>query len=193
MSTIKSILNLFPQKDYSPIWEEFARMNKGEYKFDLRDCVKLTYTNFDILIDQHEHCISGTSYSSVYLRFQCEIPDTNNFKFRLVPEEWIEKIGKLFGLKDIQLNDASFDKKFLIQSNDLSLVKNLFESQSLKLALQDIPLIRLALGNEPGIFDEKATEGNTLLYLISEIEVTDIIHLNKHFDVFLKILKEVEP
>lgn len=192
MSTIKTLFNLFPNKDVSPIWEEFALQHKGYYFFDIRDCVRIQYKEFEINLDQHMHYINaGGGYEMYVLRIQCEIPNQSDFRFRLTPESWVEKIGKLFGLQDIQIHDFTFDKKHLIKSNDPDKITRILNSESLKIGLSQVPLIRLELTENKCLFDEKATEGNVLLYFASELKVKKVSELNEHFELFLKILKEL--
>jgi hypothetical protein len=192
MSTIKTLFNLFPQKDVSPTWEEFARKHNGKYQYDYRDFVKVNYKEFEINLDQHMHYINaGSGYEMYVLRIQCEFPNLSDFRFRLTPESWVEKIGKLFGLQDIQIHDFRFDKKHLIKSNDPDKITRILNSESLKIGLSQVPLIRLELTDNKCLFDEKAAEGNVLLYFASELKVKKVSELNEHFDLFLKILKEL--
>src|SRR5579883_1970720 len=49
-----------------------------------------------------------------------------HFSFYIRAEKGVDQIGKAFGLQDIVLGDAEFDKQFLIQGTDEGKVRNLF-------------------------------------------------------------------
>ncbi len=50
-------------------------------------------------------------------------------------EKLSDQVGKVFGMQDVQVNDAEFDSKFLIQGTNESIIKKLFADARLRESL----------------------------------------------------------
>jgi hypothetical protein len=57
---------------------------------------------------------------------------SEHFVFAIRIEKGVDQIGKVMGLQDIQLGDADFDHRFLIQGTDEGKVRNLFADMHLR-------------------------------------------------------------
>lgn len=57
------------------------------------------------------------------------------FEFSISYEDTIEKLLKLFGQQDIQIGDEEFDKRYLIQGKDTSVVTDLLSKSEIKTIL----------------------------------------------------------
>lgn len=60
---------------------------------------------------------------AVSTRLRAPYINADGFRFQISPEGLMGRIGKLFGLQDVQTGDAEFDAAFLVRSTDEAKVK----------------------------------------------------------------------
>lgn len=59
------------------------------------------------------------------------------YNFLIFPEDFTDKIGKIFGLKDIEVGDLEFDKKFIIKSNNANQVKKMLTFETRRFLIEN--------------------------------------------------------
>ena len=106
------------------------------------------------------------------------------FKLLITEQGVFENISKLFGAQDIQIGNKEFDKKFMIKSNDELKALVILSSTSISKALQGLNTIRFNITDEEGLWDEKASNNNFMLYLVLQGNITNINQLDKMYSIF---------
>lgn len=82
-----------------------------------------------------------------------------DFKFALHRQKWVDGVGKLLGMQDIEIGDPEFDAEFIIKGNDEKVVKQILEPQPMRRALLDEPSLQLSASTEK---DSKAPSSRAL-------------------------------
>jgi hypothetical protein len=162
-------------------WKKFAKDNIGKSK-----TIKV---------------LSWANKSDLWLRkFKLEIPflngqiifSTNEFKplkitfefhnqlphkFLMYPEDYTDRIGKYFGLKEIEVNDIDFDSNFFIKADEFEFINTLL-SPELKTYLTSNYVANFKL-------DEK----NDLSFLELNIVINELEY--SEMDELLVLIKKV--
>ena len=68
--------------------------------------------------------IPQTKNTPAMTRITCRFPEKIKWKIKVYPETFEFKLGKKFGLKDIQVYNEPFDSKFIIQGSDINRVRS---------------------------------------------------------------------
>jgi len=105
------------------VWEQLADSYKGKLSVSetiRQDTVllrlRLSYRDFKILVIETD---------TKPLKFEISINLKINSEFVVYWEDGFERIFKLLGKKDIQIDEPEFDKKYMIQSNEDLLINDL--------------------------------------------------------------------
>lgn len=107
----------------------------------------------------------------------------SNFNFVLYPEDFMITIGKFFGLQDIVLGYAEFDKNVVIKTNDAAKLTTVLAGEGTRKILQNLSGFALKL--------ESDDEGNTLDLSIQRA-LMDIKELNQVLAMFYEVLVNSE-
>lgn len=82
-----------------------------------------------------------------------------DFKIALHRQKWVDGVGKLMGMQDIEIGDPEFDSEFIIKGSDDKLVKKILEPDLLRRAILDEPSLQLSAAVEQ---DQKAPSSKAL-------------------------------
>ena len=116
-------------------------------------------------------------------RFISRLPGTNDFKFALHKEDFLDEIGKFFGMQDIKLGYDDFDKHVVVKTNDEARTKQLFADEQLRsfvLAIEDDFTLSLSTSHLEKVLALEIEKG-----------ITDVAFLQKIYGWFVQLLKEV--
>jgi hypothetical protein len=115
-----------------------------------------------------------------YTTLRSSVASSNDFEFLIQPEDFLNRLGKLFGGQDVVLGYPEFDKNVLVKTNNPERLKTLFadaETRELFVALS---------GYSFGITTSKDDESKVLeLHIQRVIAVEDMKHA---FDAFVRAL-----
>src|ERR1700744_1084968 len=64
------------------------------------------------------------------------VPHLQGFKFALHHEDFLGRVGKLFGMQDVKTGYPEFDKKLIIKTNDVAKVKAVFSDEAVRKVFQ---------------------------------------------------------
>ena len=116
-------------------------------------------------------------------RFISRLPGTNDFKFALHKEDFLDEIGKFFGMQDIKLGYDDFDKHVVVKTNDEARTKQLFADEQLRsfvLAIEDDFTLSLSTSHMEKVLALEIEKG-----------ITDVAFLQKIYGWFVQLLNEV--
>jgi len=115
------------------------------------------------------------------------LPHNTLFRFAVHREDFIDEIGKFFGMQDVKVGYVDFDKKMIIKTNDEEKVKSLFSSDEIRSTLLDLSNFSL------GIHSHNVSHSReSFLELVIDDAVTDITLIKKLHHCFLLVLKFIE-
>jgi hypothetical protein len=118
------------------IWQQF---NQDYISNDLHD--------YSTTIQVEDKSISLTTVSSPggseeggydTTTISAAIPADVNFRFAIQPEDFLNKIGKLFGMQDIKTGYAEFDDNVIVKTNDADTFKRIFGNNEIRQLFQSL-------------------------------------------------------
>jgi hypothetical protein len=118
--------------------------------------------------------------------FTTPLTEEVSFRFRIEKQGLKHTIGKLFGMQDVIVGQPEFDKKFLIQSNDVEKVKQLFSDPAVSAALMEEPVADFEIREH-----RIGANREVILGLDLEGIITDAQKLQKLFQPFKIVLSHL--
>lgn len=174
------------------IWKQLSNEINGEFtpsNFFKPSRVKANIDDWTIILDTHT--VSTGKSSITYTRLRAPFTNNDGFKFKIYKEGIFSEIGKFFGMQDIEIGDEIFDKKFIIQSNNETKVKELFSNYKIKDLIQQQSKILLLTKNNEGMFETHLPQGISELYFKIPGVIKDTDRLKGIFELFKEVLNEM--
>jgi len=104
-------------------WQKLAEENQGKSKtIVIGDG---TYRRFELKIPFSDGEIEFITDECKPLKVKYSFKKRLGFEFLIYPEDFMDRISKLFGNKEIITGDKLFDDKYFIKGNDELLVKSI--------------------------------------------------------------------
>ena len=196
MTLLKDIYNYFSKNNYKAIWEQFATEKGGvflEGKHDYADRVEILYKGHILIFDTYVNysVVGGSSHESEFTRVRFEFVSPDGLKFRLLRQNVFDSITKLFGAQDIKIGHVGIDRKYIISGTDEFKVQEILLSTDVINFITSAKDIQIELLDTEDIFKNKIKEGHSLLYYISEEEITTIDQLNQLYVLFATIVNQL--
>ncbi len=109
------------------------------------------------------------------------LPAHTNFSFAIHPEDFLNKIGKLFGMEDVVLGYPEFDNKVIVKTNNAHRLKRIFAATEVREVFQSLSGYSFKIHKLP----EK--EGDYLELMIQRSLINGS-ELKRVFDAFCHVL-----
>lgn len=178
------------------IWNQVREdMNDISYPFmysaNIQHNDKLVFLNIEIdLGGGFESGLQTTSLTApVPIQFttlSTRINEQKDFRFALHDEDFIDKVGKFFGMEDVHTGYAEFDKKLVVKTNDIEKVKEVFADENTRKVFETLPGFNLHIAN----YDHE--DRHSSLELTIDRDITNVEELNKIYDAFVNVLDAFE-
>ncbi len=126
----------------------------------------------------------GWGFGRTTLR--AELPSQTTFRFAIVPEDVLNKIGKLFGMEDVETGYPEFDKKVLVKTNDAKKLRTILAESSVREVFQNLSGYSLHIDKHEG------AEGDHL-HLVVQHAITDRSEMQRVFNAFNHFLNALHP
>ena len=163
-------------------WKKFADENHGEFKITNVNSFENSSQKFKLTIPFLDGQITFHSTEFKPLKIIYSFASINFNEFLIYPEDFTDRIGKLFGQKEIEIGDSVFDRNFIIKGNSEEFVKKLLTEE----------LKRFLLENSISNFKLEKTEHESTLELniaINELEIAKMKEVLKIFKDCVTIVK----
>jgi len=116
--------------------------------------------------------------------FSASLGAESEYKFAIHNEDFLDEIGKFFGMQDVALGYAEFDKKVIVKTNNDDTTRKLFAGHPLQTFINEIGTnFNLAITGSG--HDRK-------LEMTLEKGVTDVHALQKMYGFFYGLLIQIE-
>jgi hypothetical protein len=174
------------------IWSQLSNEIGAEYEeggFFKEGKVVLSYRQWEITLDTY--AVHTGKSTIIYTRMRAPFVNKDGFGFNIYRKNIFSGIGKLFGMKDIEVGDAFFDDEFIIQGEPEHLVSRLLSNVEVKQLIQNQPDIHFQVKDDDGWFKGKFPEGVDELYFEVVGVIKDRERLKNLFDLFALILDEL--
>jgi len=118
------------------------------------------------------------------------LPDLNGFRFALHHEDFMDVIGKFFGLEDKEIGYAEFDTALIIKTNDAEKTKNIFSDKTARQVFQSLTAFTLHTDKRNINEDTDIKE----YFLEFEIErgIVEVVELRRIYAAFAAVLTAIE-
>jgi hypothetical protein len=159
--------------------EYAAQLNQGGYQFML-----------DIDIDPGGGFEGG--YATTTLA--ALVPGAPALRFSLVEQDLVHELGKLLGLKDVELGYPALDAAFIIRTNEPGTLRTLLADEAVQTTLLKYRELRLTLA--PASEAPETTEAPAeAVYLVfsKEAGIVDPAQLREIYQLLLSLLRQLAP
>ncbi|HEX8377009.1 MAG TPA: hypothetical protein VF602_04275 [Pedobacter sp.] len=134
----------------------------------------------------------GGGFESGYAltRLVANLKTFDHFKFSIHPQDFIDTVGKFFGMEDVELGYAEFDKKIVVKTNDAERAKKVLSDSSMREVIQSLEDFSFHIGHHHS--NNTQVESAFLELSINE-GILETSRLRVIYDAFISILDKVEP
>lgn len=184
---LKSTFKAFFGKDESGPWRQFAEQVGGAFHFAMGEYhVTVNHKGFDVRLSSYTHysTAGNTTYESDYTVGRLFFVSRDGFELLLTKEGWIEKLGKLFGLRELQIHSDEFDRKYLVRSEDETKTRLLLATPNIMESILQLKLLRLQISDQEGLFGEKPPSEEHMIYAVLHWKVTTPGEMNELLELF---------
>jgi len=174
------------------IWLQLSREIGADYEeggFFKTGKMVLSHREWEITLDTYT-VHTGKSHIT-YTRMRAPYVNRDGFRFNIYRKNVFSGIGKLFGVKDIEVGDAYFDDEFIIQGEPEHLVRSMLTNAMIRQLIQVQKDIHFQIKNDEGLFKKKFPEGVDELYFEVVGVIKDMERLKSLFDLFSLVLDEL--
>ena len=121
-------------------WENLAKQLEGTFKtINVRSTANIgdpTLRKFKLTIPVDGEQITLLSTEFNPLKLSCTFNFISKNEFLIYPEDFMDRISKFLGYREIQLEDPEFDKAFMIRSKNKEFIKKLLPIRTRKFLLE---------------------------------------------------------
>ncbi len=110
------------------------------------------------------------------------LPAGNGFEFIIYPEDFISRIGKVFGMQDVVLGYAEFDDNLIVKTHQPEKLKALFSSPEIRERIQNLSGFAFKV--------EEEDEGNFLEFNMQRA-LTDLNELKVILELFYSVMNSL--
>ena len=174
------------------IWSQLSQELGADYEeggFFKEGKVVLSHREWEITLDTYT--VHTGKSTIIYTRMRAPYVNRDGFRFNIYRKNIFSGIGKLFGVKDIEVGDAFFDDEFIIQGEPEALVSRLLSNVEVRQLIQSQPDIHFQVKDDDGWFKSKFPEGVDELYFEVVGVIKDRERLKSLFDLFALVLDEL--
>lgn len=171
------------------VWNELSSAINAEFQeggFLGKDKVIVHTKEWTITLDTYT--VSNGKSSTTYTRMRAPYVNKDGFSFKVYRTGVFSGIGKLLGMKDIEVGFPEFDQNFIIQGNDEEKVKTLFSNTNIRSLIEMQPRFHLEVKDDEGWFRTEFPDGVDELYFRVVGVIKDIELLKALFDLFTEVL-----
>ncbi|GEO10825.1 hypothetical protein [Segetibacter aerophilus] len=177
--------NIITGNSEDEVWKTIADQLNNK-KDDLDYTAQFNTTDHCVDLDIDIHPDRGEEGEKPVTSFSVQLPDETSFRFKIQKQGIKHEIGKLFGMQDVIIGNREFDKKFLIQSNDVDKVKKVLSDEKVSSELLKHPVVDFKIR-------ERKIGANKEIVLGLELEggITETDRLKDAFQAFKAVLNHL--
>ncbi|KAA5534973.1 hypothetical protein F0919_10265 [Taibaiella lutea] len=178
------------------IWKTLAEELNGSYiqrQYDHSDKAIISFDKFHIIFDNYTfyRTVNLATLEATYTRIVCPFTSNGNFKFQIYRKNFLDIIGKLFGLQDIVTGHEEFDKEFIIKSNDDYKVSEFLNDSELLELIRKHGRFHIEISDQKEIWGEKLPESNYELSFYLKGKLNSIETLIQLYLIFTKLITQL--
>jgi len=169
-------------KSKKEIWQQLAEQLDGDFvkgKWIRPDRVEAFYEDWVVTLD------TFTVDKATYTRIRAPYVNRDDFVFKIMRENSVHRIGKIFRMQDVEVGYPAFDKDFVIQGSDERKLQMMFANPKIRELISFQPKILLQLRREAPLFQKPIfpDDVNEIYYHVGGI-LKDLNQLHDLFELF---------
>jgi hypothetical protein len=188
MNTLRKLFG--PSK--KEIWQQLCAATGADYVpggFWKGDKVQATHGEWTITLDTYQ--VSTGKAQIVYTRLRAPYVNPDQFRFTIYRHGLFTEIAKWFGMQDIEVGHADFDRDFVIKGSEESKLRALFDSSRLRELIAAQPEIHLTVKDNEGLFGaDFPADTDELCFHVSGV-IKDVERLKLLFELFAETLDQL--
>ena len=118
--------------------------------------VRFAHRSWTIVLDQYT--VSTGKSSTTYTRLRALAHQSRDFRFGLYRENVMTRVGKFFGMRDVETGNPLLDRDYLVRTTDAALMRSLVASSRLAELLAQQPSGKLELAKFRGRMWNRPTD-----------------------------------
>lgn len=123
-----------------------------------------------------------------YTRLRAPYVNPRGFRFHVYPQHVFAQVGKLFGMRDVEVGVPEFDDAWIVQGTDDALLAQLFRTESIRGLLGAAGHVSFQVRDDEGWFGRRFPDGVDELVLTTSGVVRNIPRLKVFFALFAETL-----
>lgn len=173
------------------IWSQVASdLDNISYPFlyavNIQEGDKSVFLNIEVdMGGGFESGFQSTSLTApIPIRFSTlssRIQEHKDFRFALHDEDFIDKLGKFFGMEDVETGYEEFDKKLIVKTNNVAKVKEVFKNEQTRKLFETVAGFNLHIAH----YDQE--DKHSSLELTINRDITNVEELRKVYDAFVDV------
>ncbi|MBK0401671.1 hypothetical protein I5M27_01660 [Adhaeribacter sp. BT258] len=178
-------LRQFSGENEAEIWQQIATdmQQQGEI---LTYSAQVKQQNYEVYFDIDIDLGGGFEGGFETTTFMAPV-ENSALKFHLHPQNWLNEVGKMLGMEDVELGYPRLDQAFMIKANNPAALKTIFTDESIRQTLLKYPDCELKLSHET---DEPGARN--LLTFSLDLAITNPEDLREIYSLMLQLLKKLE-
>jgi hypothetical protein len=174
------------------IWRQLSAeidANYVEGSWRKADKVEATHGEWTVTLDTYT--VSTGKAVIVFTRMRAPFVNPDGFRFTVYRRSLFSGIAKFFGMQDVEVGEESFDREFIVKSNDESKVRALCLNPRLRELIARQPDIHFTVKDDEGWFGPSFPEGVDELYFSVAGVIKDVERLELLYELFAATLDEL--
>jgi hypothetical protein len=176
-----------PSRD--EVWRQLSQEMNGRFTqgtWGKGSKVEVRVHQWTITLDTY--VVSTGKSAIVFTRMRAPYVNADSFRFTVFPQGFFAKIGKMFGMQDVEVGFEEFDKSFVIKGTDETRLRQLFANRGIRELIQQLKNFHLEVKDDEGYFGSDFPEGVDELWLQILGVIKDREQLRNMFDLFAAVL-----
>ena len=171
------------------IWRQVSAEIGARYeagRFWKGDKVIASHGDWTIILDTYFCAASKMTYTRVRAAFV----NPGDFRFTIYRKGLFSDIAKWFGMQDVEIGEATFDRMFIIKGNDESRLRTLFTRKKIRDLISQQPRIHLTVQKKKARRNEAVAPSHELHFHTVGV-IKDLDRLKLLFELFSEVLDQL--
>jgi hypothetical protein len=183
METVKVISGNTEQE----LWPEIEADLAPEEVYDYNVLLKQGGHETELIIDIDLG--GGFEGGWEYTILKAPIATTNNFRFAIHDETFIDKVGKFFGMQDVVIGFEGLDRHLIVKSNDEGKVRSLFADADVRKVFASLDSFHCGIHTH---HESGSDKDQPFLELNIDEGINESAPLRRVYHAFYQLLTEIE-
>ena len=183
---------LFGPSKQKVAWQQLAEEIDGEFTSSFMKGSKVVAQFDSWTVGLDTYTISTGKSSTTYTRMWMPFINQGDFRFKLYNAGFFSKVGKFFGMQDVEIGEEAFDDKYIVKANNEDLIRQLLSSEMLRFIIDNHPKMHLEIkDSDGGLIGVPVSDKVTMLYFEDYGVITDIDRLKSIYVLFSEVIKQL--